>query len=336
MARAVFMEWWSMKILSCRSVDRRGALSLLGAAATLPLLRASAAAQSDMAISIAYIPFEASAQLFYAKELGLWSKAGLAVDLQPIQFGAAIASAVASGAVNIGYATVMTLAAAHAKKIPFTIVAAANAFDVSQPPGGMLMSASKDVRTGKDLNGKTIGSPGLNTLGEYGVRAWVDAGGGDASTLHFVELPFSEMPAALVTGRIDAAFVAEPFLVPAKKVAHTVAVEFDAIANAFLVAGWFTTDDWAKKHQRAVALFAQSMREAVEWAQKNPAKCPAILAKYLKVDQAQVAANPRTYFLKTLDPAMLQPGIDLTAKYAKFPAFPAQELIYVPPRRHLL
>jgi NitT/TauT family transport system substrate-binding protein len=336
MARAIFMEWWGMKILSCRSVDRRGALSLLGAAAALPLLRAPAAAQSDMTIRIAYIPFEASAQLFYAQELGLWSKAGLNVQLQPNPFGAAIAAAVASGAIDIGYATIMTLASAHSKKLPFTIVAAANAFDVSQPPGGMLMSASKDIRKGVDLNGKTIGSPGLNTLGEYGVRAWVDAGGGDATTLKFVELPFSEMPAALSTGRIDAAFVAEPFVGPAKKVAHTVAVEFDAIANSFLVAGWFTTNEWAKSHQRAVALFAQSMREAVEWAQKNPAQCPAILAKYLKVDPVVVAASPRTYFAKALDPAQLQPGIDLTAKYAKFPTFPAQELIYVAPRRRLL
>jgi ABC-type nitrate/sulfonate/bicarbonate transport system substrate-binding protein len=78
------------------------------------------------------------------------------------------------------------------------------------------------------------------------------------------------------------------------------------------------------------------MREAVEWAQKNPAQCPAILAKYLKVDPVVVAASPRTYFAKALDPAQLQPGIDLTAKYAKFPTFPAQELIYVAPRRRLL
>jgi NitT/TauT family transport system substrate-binding protein len=330
------MEWSGMKNLSCRSVDRRAALSLLGAAATLPLLSAPAAAQSDMTVRVAYIPFEASAQLFYAKESGLWNKAGLNVELQPIAYGAAIATAVASNAVDVGYSTVMTLASAHAKKIPFTIIASANAFDVSQPPGGMLMSASKDVRRGVDLNGKTIGTPGLNTLGEYGVRAWVDAGGGDATTLKFVELPFSEMPAALASGRIDAAFVAEPFLTPAKHSAHTVAVEFDAIANSFLVAGWFTTTDWAKNHQRAVALFAQSMRDAVVWAQANPAKCPEILAKYLKVDQAQVASTPRTYFAKTLDPLQVQPGIDLTAKYAKFSTFPAQELIYSPPRRRLL
>ena len=323
-----------MKILSCRTVDRRGALAVLGAAATLPVLRAPAAAQSDMTIRVAYIPFEASAQLFYAQESGLWTKAGLTVQLQPNPFGAAIAAAVASNAVDVGYATVMTLAAAHAKKIPFTIVAPANAFDAKLPPGGMLMAASKDVRKGSDLNGKIIGSPGLNTLGEYGVRAWVDAGGGDASTLKFVELPFSEMPAALQTGRIDAAFVAEPFLTQAKKVgAHTVGIEFDSIAPSFLVAGWFTTNDWAAKHARALALFAQSMHDATAWAKANPAKCPDILAKYLKVDAAEVATTPRTFFAPALDPEQVQTGIDLTAKYAKFPAFPAAEIIYQPPRR---
>jgi NitT/TauT family transport system substrate-binding protein len=331
------MEWWGMKSVSCRLPDRRDALALLGAGAMLPLLPTPASAQNDLTIRVAYIPFEASAQLFYAQEAGLWSKAGLNVQLQPNPFGAAIAAAVASDAVDVGYATVMTLASAHAKKVPFTIIAAANAFDVSQPPGGMLMASSKDVRKGVDLNGKTIGSPGLNTLGEYGVRAWVDAGGGNATTLKFVELPFSEMPAALASGRIDAAFVAEPFLSQAKKMGvHTVAVEFDAIANSFLVAGWFTTTDWAKSHQRAIALFAQSMRDAVDWAKANPAKLPDILAKYLKVDPAQVAATPRTYFVKTLDPAQVQTGIDLTAKYAKFESFPASEIIYVPPRRRFL
>jgi NitT/TauT family transport system substrate-binding protein len=144
------------------------------------------------------------------------------------------------------------------------------------------------------------------------------------------------MPAALATGRIDAAYVAEPFLTQAKKTAHTVSVEFDAIANSFLVAGWFTTNDWAKSHARAVQLFAQSMRDASDWALKNPDKCPAILAKYLKVDVATVAATPRAYFARTLDPAQVQTGIDLTAKYAKFESFPAQELIYAPARRRLL
>ena len=318
-----------MKFGSCHSIDRRHALMTLAGAAAAPLLGSPVRAQSDMTtIRVAYIPFEASAQLFYAKELGLWPKAGLNVEIQPNPFGAAIASAVASNALDMGYATVMTLASAHAKKIPFTIVAAANAFDITAPPNGMLISASPTVKTGKDLNGKTIGSPGLNTLGEYGVRAWVDANGGDATTLKFVEIPFSEMPGALGTGRIDAAYVSEPFLGPAKKAGHPVAIEFDAIAKSFLVAGWFTTSDWAKAHPEATARFAQSIRDATDWALKNPAKCPDILAKYLKVEASAAALTPRTNFARALVPAQVQPGIDLTAKYAKFATFPAQELLY--------
>ena len=317
-----------MKFVSCSAVDRRSALTMLGAAATLPLLGRPARAESETLVRVAYIPFEASAQLFYAQELGLWEKAGLNVIMQPNPFGAAIAAAVASNAIDMGYATVMTLASAHAKKIPFTIVAAANAFDITQPPNGMLISASPAVKTGKDLNGKTIGSPGLNTLGEYGVRAWVDANGGDSTTLRFVEIPFPEMPGALGTGRIDAAFVAEPLLTPAKRAGHVVGIEFDAIAKSFLVAGWFTTTDWAKAHPDAAARFAKVIQDATDWAQKNPAKCPDILAKYLKVEAAAAAQTPRTFFAKSLVPAQIQPGIDLTARYAKFPPFPAQELMY--------
>jgi hypothetical protein len=56
-----------MKIVSCRSFDRRTALGLIGAVAAAPLLGAPAAAQSET-IRVAYIPFESSAQLFYAQE----------------------------------------------------------------------------------------------------------------------------------------------------------------------------------------------------------------------------------------------------------------------------
>jgi ABC-type nitrate/sulfonate/bicarbonate transport system substrate-binding protein len=319
-----------MNDFSPARLSRRHLLALGGAALAAPLVARRASAQALATVRVAYIPFEASAQLFYASELGLWEKAGLNVELTPNPFGAAIAAAVVSGAVDIGYATVMTLASAHAKHLPFTIVAPANAFSVNQPLTGALMSASPDVKTGKDLNGKTIGSPGLNTLGEYGVRAWVDATGGDASTLHFVEIPFSEMPAALETKRIDAAYVAEPFYETAKKTSHQVAMEFDAIAKEFLVAGWFTTTDWANAHAPAVAKFADVIRESTDWAQKNPAACIDIIVKYLKVDRSVVASSPRAYFARTLSPALVQPGIDLTAHYAKFPTFPAGDLTFSP------
>ena len=318
--------------MSGSRISRRGALQTLAAGAAVAAFGAPVRAQGLATIRASYIPFENSAQLFYGKDLGIFAKHGFDVELQPNPFGAAIASSVASGAVDVGYATVMTLAAAHVKQIPFVIVSPANAFSASKPAGGMLVAASAAVKSGKDLNGKTIGSPGLNTLGEYGVRAWVDANGGDASSLRFVELPFPEMSAAMTSGRIDAAFVAEPFLQEAKRANHAVALELDAVAKEFLVAGWFTTSDWARSHADLVRRFDAGMREATDWAEKNPDKTIDILQKYLKVERATLLASPRANIAHQLSPALIQPGIDVTARYAKFASFPAQELIFTPAR----
>jgi len=311
-----------------QSPTRRTALAALAASAVSASLVGPVGAQNLPVIRASYIPFENSAQLFYGIELGIFKRFGFEVELLPNPFGASIASGVASNAVDIGYATVMTLAAAHVKQIPFVMVAPCNAFSASQPPSGELVAASASVKTGRDLNGKTIGSPGLNTLGEYGVRAWVDANGGDASTLRFVEIPFPEMSAAMTAGRIDAAFVAEPFLEVAKKANHVVAIELDAIAKEFLVAGWFAMNDWAHKNADLVHRFSEAMLEATIWAEKNPDKVIDILVKYLKVERANLLASPRAFIAHTMTPALVQPGIDVTAKYAKFPSFPAKELIY--------
>ncbi len=59
------------------------------------------------------------------QEMGFFAKAGLDVKITPSQSGAAIASAVASNAVDIGWTPPVSLAIAHVKHVPFVIVAPA-------------------------------------------------------------------------------------------------------------------------------------------------------------------------------------------------------------------
>jgi len=87
------------------------------------VLPGPAAAQTVSSIRVAYVPFEGAAQVLYDKEQGFFAKEGLDVTLQPIPLGSAIASAVASDAVDIGFSAITTLAIAHEKQIPFVIVA---------------------------------------------------------------------------------------------------------------------------------------------------------------------------------------------------------------------
>ena len=174
----------------------------------------------------------------------------------------------------------------------------------------------------------------MNTLAEYLPRAWVDKHGGDSSTMKFLEIPFPQIADAIAAGRIDAGYLVEPFIgiAKARNLARFLTTGDDAIAPVYLASAWYSTVAWAKAHPDLVARFVSAMAETGRWANANPAKVVPIIVNHLKSDPATTAASPRTDFTDKLVTAQIQPWIDITARYAKFPSFPTSELMYAPPK----
>ena len=168
--------------------------------AAVVLIAAPATGQTPATLSIATNPIDSGAEVYYADDLGFFAKAGLNVQIQPGQNGAAIAAAVAGNAVDIGYADIGALAKAHTRGIDFSIIAPAALWDSTVPVNAIMVSKTSPVRNAKDLNGKTIAVPGLGTAAAFVVFAWLDANGADSSTVKFIELPYSAMPAAISRG----------------------------------------------------------------------------------------------------------------------------------------
>jgi NitT/TauT family transport system substrate-binding protein len=314
-------------------LTRSHALKGMTSLALLPALARGAAAQAET-LRVATTPIEPGCLIYYAQENGYLQNSGLTVEVTPNPSTPAIAAAVVSGTYDIGYATVSTLAVARTKGLPFVIIAPDALETQSQVQSGIVVPLHSPIQTAKDLDGVTFGTSGLNTLGEYLPRAWVDKHGGDATSMKFVEVPFPQMPDALAAGRIGAAYVVEPFLTIIEKhgIGRILNSGDDAIAPAYLAAAWFSTEQWAKAHPDVVSRFAGAMARAARWANANPAKVVPIITSYLKADPALTAASRRTYFGETLAPAQIQPIIDVTAKYGKFTSYPAADLIYVPSR----
>jgi NitT/TauT family transport system substrate-binding protein len=302
------------------------------AVALVCAVAAPAQTQTLLTLRVATIPAENGAQVYYAKEMGFFVKAGLNVEIQSLQNSGATASALASNAIDVAYGTLVPLSIAHTKNIPFVVVAPAVVYTASAPNSALVVGVNSPLKTAKDLTGKVLGINGVGNISEYGPRAWIDANGGDSNTVHFLELPFSEMQNALGAGRIDAAWVTEPFLASAKKNGRVLATAFDAIAKEFLVGIWFTTAQWAKDHPDAVGRFAAVMRQTADWANKNQAKTAEILVKYTKMDPAVIATTVRSRYGDRVTPALMQPVINVSAKYGKFQPFPASELIYAASR----
>ena len=300
---------------------------LLGA--LLALVPVAGAAQAPIALRVTTTYIDSGAEPFYAQDLGIFQKYGLNVELIPGKNGAAMVASVAGGAADIGYSDVGALSTAHSKGVKFVAVAPAALWTDAAPVNQLIVEKTSPIRTAKDLSGKVVAVPGLNTGTEFASRAWIDRNGGDSNSVKFIELPYAAMPAALDAGRIDAGLVAEPFLAEAKKNGRVLAYPDDAIAKEDLRTVWFASPEWAATHGDVVKRFAAAMRDTAIWANQkaNQAKSAAILVKYTNVDPAVIASIIRAAYGVELTAALIQPQIDVTAHYSNFSTFPAKDLI---------
>ena len=277
------------------------------------------------------LPVDPCGALYYAKDLGYFEAAGLDVDIStPADYGAVI-SALVSGSVDIVYGIILQIEQAFNKGLPITIIAPAAMNLKERPTNFLLVAKDSPIKSPRDLNGKTIGSSPLKSVGTYAVEAWMNMHGGDATTIKWADIPFPLCGEAIARGRIDAAFVIEPFATFARAETRLLGRPYEAIAPYFLGAAYITTTAWAAAHPDLVRKFAGAIHDASVWANKNPAKSAPLVQQFSKVDLATINAMTRAVYSETLTPEIVQPTIDFGAKYKMLDsAFPAKDLIYRP------
>jgi NitT/TauT family transport system substrate-binding protein len=306
---------------------------LVALALCLTFLPFGASAQTPAGLTtlkLGLVPVEAGAEAFYAVDMGFFKKQGLDVQLQIMQNGAAIASAVAGGSLDIGFADTISIASAHARGLPFIYLAPALLNSYTAPTLAMLVNGSGPIHEAKDFNGKTIAVNGINNITMVPFEAWIDKSGGDSKTVKWVEVPVPAANDAVAGGKVDGATLGEPFITfGADKGLRAIYVDKNGIAPRYVLAGFMTTKDWAAKNPALAAKFIAAIKETAQWANTNRAASAAILSKYTKIPQPVVERMKRGEYAENLLASDYQPVIDAAAKYGVLPkAFPAPELFY--------
>ncbi len=266
----------------------------------------------------------------YAMQSGLFKKNGIDAALTGMNSGSAVSTAVVGGSFDIGKSSLMGLIAAHARRIPFILIAPAGEYFSSAPVSGMLVKVDGPIKKAADLSGKVIAVSALNDLYTITTRAWIDSHGGDSTTVKFVELPISAVPAAIEQGRIDAGNVLEPELEVAieSKTVRVLSHPFDAIATNFTFSGWFTTKEFAEKNRDTVERFVRSLREAANYTNAHHDLTVDALAQFTKVDAAVIKKSSRATAGVDIELKKIQPLIDTAAKYKVIPEpFDARDLV---------
>jgi NitT/TauT family transport system substrate-binding protein len=310
-------------------VNRRNAVGLLAggivaAAGTRPVR-----AQSLTKVRAVATALDQSGALYYARELGIFEKHGLDVDITTPNDNSLAVPSVVSNSVDIAYTNILAIEQAFRKGLPITIVAPAAVNDSRWPNNYLLAPKDSPIKGPLDLQGKIIGTSPLKNLGDTATNAWVQQHGGDPAKVKWVEIPYIACGDAMKAGRIDAAFIVEPYATALRDSTKLIGRPYDAIAKRFLGAGYFASKQWAAANTDTVTRFAAAIREASVWGNANQAKSAVIIEKYAKVDPDTLAHMVRSVYAETTVPSELQPTIDFAAKY-KFleSAYPASDLIW--------
>jgi len=297
---------------------------------TLALCGAGSGAAETAVINLINLPADSSAEVYYAQDLGYFKDAGLDVRITAMTNSAAIVASLVGGAADIGNSVIGSAAQARTKGIAVRFIAPAGLFVAAEPTAELVVPKDSPLHTAAELTGKTIAVSGLQDLTYYATRAWIDQHGGDSTKVKFLEFPFPAMGAALQQHRVDAAYDIEPFLTASRDDVRVLGNAAAAVANRYQATGWIATESWLATHGDVALRFAAVMRRTALWANAHRKESAAILLRYMRLTPEIAAKMNRVTYELTLQPRLLQPPINIAAKYGNEQVIPADDLIWAP------
>ena len=299
------------------------------AAAGLPLLSGLSWAQTKG--KLGYMKIVDNAPMFVAMERGFFKAAGLELETLPMAGGAVIVQGVTSGDLQIGWTNVISLYQAHVEGFDFKFIAGgATNVKGSNDTHAMLVAKGSPINSAKDLEGKTVAVNTLNNIVHLMALAWLDKNGASSAKVKFVEIPFPQMEAALVAGKIDAASAHEPFpsAALAKGVTRVLANPWSDVIGKFLIASWFASEKWLQKNKQTAQAFIAALNRGIDAVGADPKGSRDAIAKWTGLKPDLAGKIPLPVFEKGVSEKDLQVTIDLTQKYKLIPrAFKARDVI---------
>jgi NitT/TauT family transport system substrate-binding protein len=274
---------------------------------------ASASAQATgnstatTSIVVGSLPVIDTAGLQVALKEGFFKQAGLNVTVESVTQSTAAIPDLLHGSIDViaGGNYVSFFEAQANGTFPVEILAPAD--DCTADTYGVVAMPSSGITKPADLAGKTIAVNLTQNVQTLTTSAVLAADGVNASSLHYVQIPFPDMGAALQANRVDAISAVEPFLSAAlaaggKLVTSTCT---GSMAN-FPLSGYVTTKSWVQGHATAARAFQQAVENGNAYADAHPSVVRALLPTYTSITAKAAAVMPLTSYPDSLTTAPLQ------------------------------
>lgn len=245
------------------------------------------AAAAPTRVTVGVIPIIDVAPIYLGKQKGFFAGRGIDLVLSAEQGGAPIVEKVLAGKYQFGFSNVTSLLAAQAGGAPLKAVAAGVSSNgrAGRDFSAIVVADDSPIRSARELGGKSVAVNTLKNLGDTTVRQSVRRAGGNARTLKFQAMPFPDMPGALQSGTVDAAWVVEPTLSAVlTQGGRVLASNFVDTAPDLTVALYFTSQGTVTAKSKLVEDFTAAIRESLRYAATHPDEVRSVVGTYTPIN----------------------------------------------------
>ena len=254
------------------------------------------------------------APLYIAIKNGYFKAEGLTVEPQVIPLGTTAIQALTQGSIDICFANYVSFFNIEAKKPQFRIVSDG----YQAKPNMQVVTTLPDsgIKKISDVAGKKIGISTLNNVSQLAAEAILKTNGVDPKSVTFVKVDNPNMVTAMKGKQIDVGYELEPFLSQDQQKAGVVKV-FDAMQGPtadLAIAGYATTNTWAKANPNTMAAFQRAMVKA-QTAAADRSAVEQILPSYTKIDAKTASVINLGTFPTTVSETRLRRVVDLMVQF---------------------
>ena len=246
------------------------------------------ATQETVSLTVGVVPVLEIAPLAIAQERGFFDDEGLRVEMQIAAGSAALLPAVVSGDLPISLSTPVSAMVAGSRDLPIKIVAPGADSGIEGEDISIIgVAEGSPVKRPQDLEGGSLAVPTLNSPATLGARSALEAAGVDAERVKFLEIPFPEMPGALADGKVDAAFLVEPFrTIALNQGAKALLPGFTALSadgGGVTSTFWVTSEQYLQENRDVVERFASALAKAAAVARDDPEAVRTAVQSYTEI-----------------------------------------------------
>ena len=265
------------------------------------------------------LPLTNYTPLLIAREKGWFAEENLDVSWTNVAQGAIAIEAVYGGSAEFGASSIFEPLVARGNGLDIVYVAAQTRL-VSQPPDNtaMLVRVEDNIRSPKDLAGKTVSAGLINSVNYIHTHVWLRKHGVDPKTVKFLEVPFPQMNDALFQKRIDAAFNVEPFATFALKTgkARSIGHPYQENIPGMDIAHYIAKESWVKANADTMRRFKKAVDRATNHLNSvSKEERAGWVAKYTGMKPEIVAAVNLPIFTTEYNVESLRKNLDLAVEF---------------------